>query len=676
MNILIVPAFLGPHGGLETYIASLATAAVECGHEVDVVTPRPVLKGYTARRGVPQSVRFLSAYEVWNAQGLNRIQHLAATVKFALAHARRPDGEEASRLCDRPFNAFLRSFWEGPGCGLLAGHDVLHIVGKPKRFVIDAARVANQVGVGVVYSEIAQVTPAYAARDDLKDFANHSNRCRVVLTYYDEQAEDVRRLFNYRGEVVVVEQWAEWHEERLLGLLRPRAGGEEAPMVFGSLCRLSPEKGLETLLRGFARAVGVANNIRLRVAGTGQLDGRLRALAAELSLNDRVQFTGFVDDPLPFYESLDAFVICSIEEGGPITGVEAMAAGLPVVTTSAGAMPSRIRDGVEGLLIGVGDEHDLAEALVRLAADRDARLRMGRAARDRYIDICKSEVCKTKLQKVWSDVAGRRAEARTRAAPDSSPFKVVYDLAYRASRKAVRAVRSRFYRRRCRVSVPGGASFLWPADPRYPSAMVGGTYEPELAGAIVRNLNPGDCFFDVGSNAGYISLFVKANVDSSTVVAFEPLPENIRMIRRIQKLNPKHKFQLVEAAVGSAEGYALFCVTSNNANGRLDGVSWESAKRPVGTITVRVINLVDHFNKFHPRVIKIDTEGAEVQILSSLGGPDRWAVRPIFFIEPHGAEAFTDAHRILSSWDYRIESLEGRPLALDSSPEYLVGRPF
>jgi len=124
---------------------------------------------------------------------------------------------------------------------------------------------------------------------------------------------------------------------------------------------LKPEKQHDCLLRAFARLPGSPS---LMILGGGDLLASLEALAEELGIADRVAFPGFTADPWPHYASADLFVLSSRFEGLPLVLVEALHAGLPVVSTDCRSGPREIlADGAFGALVPPGDEAALAAAM-------------------------------------------------------------------------------------------------------------------------------------------------------------------------------------------------------------------------------------------------------------------------------------------------------------------------
>jgi glycosyltransferase involved in cell wall biosynthesis len=87
----------------------------------------------------------------------------------------------------------------------------------------------------------------------------------------------------------------------------------------------------------------------------------------------------------PFYAAFDALVLPSSNEGTPVSAIEALAAGRPVVATRVGGVPDVVDDGEDGFLVEAGDTDDLADRLGQLARDPKLRERMGRAGRDRVL---------------------------------------------------------------------------------------------------------------------------------------------------------------------------------------------------------------------------------------------------------------------------------------------------
>jgi glycosyltransferase involved in cell wall biosynthesis len=157
-------------------------------------------------------------------------------------------------------------------------------------------------------------------------------------------------------------------------------------LVIGSVGNLRKVKGYEVLLKAAAIAARRSGKFHVVICGAdyGELAG-LRRLRAELGLDERVTFAGSRLDLDPIYAALDLYVQSSHSEGMPTAILEAMARGLPVVTTSAGGCAEAVIDGETGYVTEPGDADALGAAMMRLMEDCALRLNMGAAGRRRAI---------------------------------------------------------------------------------------------------------------------------------------------------------------------------------------------------------------------------------------------------------------------------------------------------
>lgn len=192
-----------------------------------------------------------------------------------------------------------------------------------------------------------------------------------------------------------------------------RPGGSGRPYVIGTLCRLDePKKGVAVLLKATAELEARGIEVTLRIAGQGYSRKSLESQAAALGLRD-CQFLGFVDDAPAFYATLDTFVLPSFSEGMPLVNIEAMAAGLPVVTTDVGGAAEAVLDGECGFVVPPGDATALASALDVLARDPERRQRFGQAGFARARRDFSIEAMFHKLRDVYGDVCRPRGEKRS-----------------------------------------------------------------------------------------------------------------------------------------------------------------------------------------------------------------------------------------------------------------------
>lgn len=175
------------------------------------------------------------------------------------------------------------------------------------------------------------------------------------------------------------------------------------------LGRLNKGKGSYDLLEAVAR-LNPATPIELYLGGDGELD-KVQQRARELGIADRVHVLGWVQSEAKARELAQAsvFVLPSYNEGLPMSVLEAMAAGLPVVSTPVGGIPEAVQDGVEGFLVRPGDVQALADRLQRLATDAELARSMGAAARRKVeTDYCAQAVV-PRIEKIYTDLGFRAA---------------------------------------------------------------------------------------------------------------------------------------------------------------------------------------------------------------------------------------------------------------------------
>jgi glycosyltransferase involved in cell wall biosynthesis/peptidoglycan/xylan/chitin deacetylase (PgdA/CDA1 family) len=156
----------------------------------------------------------------------------------------------------------------------------------------------------------------------------------------------------------------------LASAARTTPGDPMVPRLL-TVARLSPEKGIDDVLRSVAILRDAGVDVTLEVAGEGPQRAELEALARDLEVTDRVRLAGFVPhgaELISMLDSADVFVLASRSEGLPHSMLEAMARALPVVATDVGGMPALLGDGA-GVVVPVGDPAALAAVLIELRDD-------------------------------------------------------------------------------------------------------------------------------------------------------------------------------------------------------------------------------------------------------------------------------------------------------------------
>jgi glycosyltransferase involved in cell wall biosynthesis len=173
---------------------------------------------------------------------------------------------------------------------------------------------------------------------------------------------------------------------RLRASERARLGLADEHFVVGTIGNIRPVKNIPFLLQAMTRVAAVAPRVRLVCVGGGPQLEEIKQLARSLGLAERVVFTGVVRDVRPMLAAMDAFALCSRQEGNPNVVLQAMAMALPVVSVSVGEVPFVVDDGRSGMLVAPGDEDAFVAAVASLVRDPQRCRTLGDAARRRVTE--------------------------------------------------------------------------------------------------------------------------------------------------------------------------------------------------------------------------------------------------------------------------------------------------
>jgi len=193
---------------------------------------------------------------------------------------------------------------------------------------------------------------------------------------------------------------------------RAKEGAAKKGMLVGTVARLHRQKALDVMLEAAKMVLSSEPSVRFVIGGTGPLEGELKTKIRELRLESYVKMAGFVSDVPGFLANLDVYVLSSDYEGLPLAVLEAMGAGLPVVSTAVGGVPEAVVDGLNGILVPPRQPKALAQAIVRFLVDPDMGRTMGIAGRERAEELFDAKVMAEKTVNVY-----RRLVARKRRHP-------------------------------------------------------------------------------------------------------------------------------------------------------------------------------------------------------------------------------------------------------------------
>jgi glycosyltransferase involved in cell wall biosynthesis len=256
---------------------------------------------------------------------------------------------------------------------------------KPDRlhahFAARATNVAALVSrlTGVAYSFTAHAFDIYKTNVDPDVLKLKLDEADFVVTISEFNKRHLGRLANgSASRVRLIRNGID------LSQFRATNARKETPFTVLCVARLVEKKGHKYLIEAASILQDRSIDVRFRIAGAGILAPELRRQVDALGIQDRVQFLGSMSQNqlLDLYQTSHLYVLPSVvgsdgnREGLPVSIVEALASGLPVISTLLAGIPEVVRDGENGFLVPARDSLSLADAIERLATDRQCYERL------------------------------------------------------------------------------------------------------------------------------------------------------------------------------------------------------------------------------------------------------------------------------------------------------------
>lgn len=398
MRIVLARAALrGAINGASETVVTYATHLRRSGHDVSV------LALYPPRRSDPywRRLRRAGVPVEWTA---------AVDVEaIVLGAGAATDRYRRSRVVAPPVSVVGQSLLKTMACRCgrecenrlrRSGADIVHVVGQDAgtEVFISAAHAA---GIPTLFQELGAGTQP----SDLAGLPSALRLCSEVAALSPRIADRVGDALSFRGPVSVLPIITEPPEDS------PAARPPSTQVTFGFAGRLYGPKGALETVEALARARAAVPGIKLRITGAGPEERRLRTRAQALGVADACEHPARYADPVErtsFMRGLDVFVLPSLTEGTPNGIVEAMAHGVPVLSTEVGGIPDVVTPEV-GVLVPPGDVDALAGAMTRLAEDPAQRALMARAAMERYTRLFAPAAVLPVLVETYHRVAGASA---------------------------------------------------------------------------------------------------------------------------------------------------------------------------------------------------------------------------------------------------------------------------
>jgi FkbM family methyltransferase len=183
-----------------------------------------------------------------------------------------------------------------------------------------------------------------------------------------------------------------------------------------------------------------------------------------------------------------------------------------------------------------------------------------------------------------------------------------------------------------------------------------GSYEYDKQVLFEQTITPGSVVYDLGGHVGFYSLLASVLVgNTGKVISFEPLPKNLKYLKKHLQINHITNTQVIEAAVCDREGIAYFEINNCSFQGNLNSN---------GTLQVRTVGLDELITKEKlpvPDYLKIDVEGAEAKVLQG-AKQVLTELHPTIFLATHGDQLQKDCCQFLKNLGYELKSITSKSL--------------
>jgi glycosyltransferase involved in cell wall biosynthesis len=332
-------------------------------------------------RGITPSIFMLDPVGVF-------LDEIPDGVKVYLPNSDRPS-DQSSNLVIHHRN-LLNTIWQIIRVVYKENPDILYSRHWPTK--IPTAFAGWLTRKKVVLSEADSLKHSIAYKDTGKASSYLKNiACRladVVVTVSQGVADSLDQLFKINSKTRVIYNGLDLEEiEKKSREEVTHPWVNQAQPIVVAVGRLVNQKGFSYLLEA-VKLVNTKLSVRLFIIGDGELKQKLKKQTEELGIKDKVDFLGVKNNPFAYMARCDLFVLSSLYEGLPNVLIEAMALGLPVISTNCPYGPSEIiEDGRNGVLIPVGNPQAISAAVLRVLGDEQLRERLKAEAKRRAKDF-------------------------------------------------------------------------------------------------------------------------------------------------------------------------------------------------------------------------------------------------------------------------------------------------
>lgn len=403
--VLCKGQLVGPISGADETLVTYAIHLQRLGHAVSVLLLYPCspLDHHYQRlceAGVPVDVVASNSVQVSLRAGRSLLRSMANSF---------PSSQRFLRKRAQGITTSLARRYQQQCCSFVRRiqPDIVHVV-TPDSGAMVMIRAAHAAAIPVIYQELGIPYHPPAFESYYEQFITVLPLCSEVAALSPLLAQYCRARLTHASDFSVLPITTDDLRNGHAALRETSAG-----VTVGFAARIEHLKGPMVLVEAFARASQTCKELRLVIAGAGSQERNVMDRARALGVASRCEFVGVYTRPeqrKAFMERLDIFALPSLTEGTPNTIVEAMSHGVPTIASAVGGIPDLINRET-GILCPAGDVAALAEAITRLAGDKELRLQMGQAARKRYEQLFSPQAVLPILLDTYNRVLVR--EART-----------------------------------------------------------------------------------------------------------------------------------------------------------------------------------------------------------------------------------------------------------------------
>jgi len=225
-------------------------------------------------------------------------------------------------------------------------------------------------------------------------------RFKKVISVSEDIGKTFVELFNFpEGKIQVIHNG--------IALPDKMTDGKNDPcFIVGSCGRFFPVKDYPFMVQVAKETVGKIKPIHFEIAGDGPEMATVAALIARYGLNENFKLRGHMDDISTFYQGLSLYLNTSVHEGIPMSVLEAMAYGIPVIAPKQGGIREIVDDGVQGFLLEKRDPKDFAKMCLLLFKDTALRNKMSHAAREKVVQVFSVKKMTRQYYDLYLELAG------------------------------------------------------------------------------------------------------------------------------------------------------------------------------------------------------------------------------------------------------------------------------